>query len=671
MSDLDALLAQQAGVSSQSLDQMLHAQGMGANTQPIVRPQDIKSPQAAPSYWDVIKNSAVKGVAGLVDAIPNGLTNVANLGMVGRGLITGEDMSGNLLPPDSLSFASKAAEKYGVTDQKYEPQGVGQRLVDMGTQAITGGGVNPAAIGRAGMAGMIKPIVRDIAAAATTGVGASAGQQLAEKVDTGSQAGNTTLQALASLLGGGVAGAPIAMRGTGGDRARAAMKDYTPEQLAQAHADVQTASRMGSPITGYDAIQGVAGDNPKMQTQQRLVLNSDVGSNLAEMMRNRPQANNKIMASATDQISPAMADPSTLGGTMQQAANDAIQAARQAGNAKAKPFYDIANQASLSPAQASAAAFEPAINMAISRVTKDPLNSAFGKQPNSVEVMDAAKKYLDDISNKATLNKEYSLSSNAGNASKVARQIADSASPEYAQARGIVADNMQNVVNPMERGQVGQLSGNMETPKNLRQQMGALLPENPIDVTPATIQNTSNLLGAQNPDIMKAALAQYLRGTFNESNQSTSAGGNQRGGANFAAKVSGNPGQAENLAAALQSSGANPQSLNDALTVFRAQGKSPVQGSQTAANMAEGTAMSGSGLIGLLAHPMQAAGKIGASWQNSSATKDLARALMGDNAIPQLQDLARVNGAHSPTQQQMLINLLLANAAQRQGAAQQ
>lgn len=678
MSSLDELLAERAkqGSGGFDLDAALaaKAQGVGASVQPAVRPQDIKAPQVAPSYWDLIKNSAVKGVAGLVDAIPNGLTNVANLGMVGRGLVTGEDMTGNLLPPDSLSFASKAAEKYGLTDQKHEPQGVGQRLVDMGTQAITGGGVNPAAIGRAAAAGMIKPIVRDLASAAASGVGASAGQQFAEKADTGSQAGNTTLQAIASLLGGGIAGAPIAARGTGGDRARAAMKDYTPEQLAQAHNDVKTASRMGSPITGYDAIQGVAGDNPKMQTQQRLVLNSDVGSNLAEMMRNRPQANNKIMAAATDQISPAMADPSTLGGTIQQAANDSIQAARNAGNAQAKPFYEAtSNNPNLKiPASDwNTITSNRDVAHALNEVKSQPFMGITDPSHGSVQWLDSAKKYLDSKSSALAQSGDRFQSGNAADAAKAIRTTIDNSFPDYAKARSIVEQNLTNVVNPMERGQVGQLSGNMETPKNLRMQMGALLPENPIDVTPATIKNTSSLLSAQNPDIMKAALAQYLRATFNESNQATSAGGNQRGGANFAAKVSGNPGQAENLAAILQSSGANPQSFNDALTVFRAQGKSPIQGSQTAANMAEGSAMGGSGLIGLLAHPMQAAGKVAASWQNSSATKDLARALMGDNSIPQLQDLARVNGAHSPTQQQMLINLLLANAAQRQGAAQQ
>jgi len=226
---------------------------------------------------------------------------------------------------------------------------------------------------------------------------------------------------------------------------------------------------------------------------------------------------------------------------------------------------------------------------------------------------------------------------------------ADTAFPDYAKARGIVAKNMQDVVVPMQQSQVGKLAGSPNQDLTFNQQAGALLPEKPMDVTPQVIARTRDTIAQQDPNIMRELIAQYLRGTMNESAQ----GQNPNGGAQFAAKVSANPTQAANLAEALK--GTNQAPLNDMLSIFKAQGMRPEAGSQTAANMAEQAS------LGDLKLPqtMIGAAKIPFDWitkyRNASASSDLAKAFSegnrGKSSIDALSELARTNGKYDPVKQ--------------------
>ena len=616
-------------------------------------------PNADPHYLKTLINAIPKGAAALSDSFINFPENVSNLGKMAYGV--GQTMLGHPERAPDVSAPTNVindfGHKIGAINDNNDPTNALGRVIDITGQTLGGGGINPRMLVTNAMRGSAAPIIRDLSAATASGVGAGIGSELSRNVNTGNE-GLDTLIKTGSTLGGGIlAGGALASRGTGGDRASIALKGVTAKQLDLAKSLQEKANLSGAPITGYEAIQAITGLNPKMQTQQRVTEQSDAAArNLTPMMQNRSASNQNMFNNMADKIAPLNQNPDLLAGTLQNTANDAITSARKAGNDLARPYYDMSKDTQLSPAQSSSTVFDPAINMAINKVTKDPLNNAYGKNPNTIEVLDSAKKYLDDIANNAGMQGKNSLASNAGNASSNIRNLADIAEPNYATARGIVAQNMQDVVNPMQNSQVGKLG---ESNKFV-DQANTLLPQKPMDVNPNVIDKTITTLKAENPEIAKQFINQYLRGSFDEANQANTGGANVNGGAKFAAQVAGNPMQNNNLIQALKSSGADSGNLSDALDIFRAQGYKPAVNSATASNLQESSALGGKSIIDLLKSPLKTTSGAIDSFRNSGAASDLAKALSDPDSVNRLLELARSNGTYSPMKQQILSNLLRA-----------
>ncbi len=621
---------------------------------------------APPSLMNTAtKYSAGSGVANFLDMIPNALTNVANLGIAGYGLgkraLTGSADLPELLPADSLSGFSKIGHAVGAINDEYRPTTTGGKLTDFATQAITGGGINPAAVARNAAKGAALPIVRDFAAAGASGLGAGIGSVATENVKTGSDSLDNAIKAAATVFGGLVPGAVVAARGTAGDRAAAATKGITPEQFQAAKDLSVKASNAGTPITAYEALQVITGLNPKMQTQQRVVEQSDAAANrLTPMMQNRPQANAALFDKVTQSISPQQANPDTLAGQLQAASQSAIDNARKSGNILAEPYYAKSSNDPNVRIPANdwyKLASDPGIEAALKAVKSDPFNGLKDAQPGSVQWLDAAKKWLDSQSQvKAQAGDRFAAGSRSGKAQDIV-SVVDPTVPDYAKARAIIADNMRNNVTPMEQSQVGKLSRS----DDFKAQSEALLPNAPADINPSVIRRTVDTIGAQNPDILKQFLAQDLRRKFNESNQQNMTGENVFGGSKFAAGVAGNAGQEANLMEAIKASGANSAPFKDALDIYRAQGMKPPVNSATASNLAESSALT-SKLADFLTRPIQSARGTVDGYRNGLSTKALAEALSDPSmGVQRIEELARINGMHDPVKQQLLINLLLGN----------
>lgn len=614
----------------------------------------------APPLWKTALNSLPKGAAGLVDSIGNAPFHVANLALAAGGALNNvvghPEWSYPLFPTRNL--ANEALTGIGAIRPENEPTTPVGKAVDFAGQAIAGGGVNPAAAIRNLSRGAVLPVARDVTASALSGVGASIGQQAAQQVDTGSEAGNNALQIAASLTGGAVPGAAIAARGTGGDRTAAALKGVTPEQLKLAQALQDKARAQGSPITGYEAIQAITGLNPKMQTQQRIAEQSDAAAKtLTPIMQARPGANAMLAENAFGQIAPVNPRPDDLAGRLASTATTAISDARQAGNAKAAPYYATTTgnpNARIPAGDWATLTNDPLVLVALTKVKKDPVYGVTNAPEGSVAWLDAAKKWMDDQAGAASLAQKNNASRMYTAGTKDVTATADQHFPDYARARAIVADNMKRVVTPMQEGQVGKLSRSDE----FGPQAAAFLPEKPLDVTPQVVGNTVKTLGAVDPEIVPQFLAQQLRGTFNESNGGGIAP-NPMGGYQFAKKVADNPMQRANLVEALQASGKSPTPLIDSLDIFHAQGFKPTVNSATASNLAEGQALGSKSLLDAVSRPLGYAGKVSDAWRNGLASRQLAEALASPDSVRRLEEMARANGTYSPVKQQMLINLLL------------
>jgi hypothetical protein len=619
-----------------------------------------------PSLMRSFVNGIPKGAAGFADAITNTPENILNLSKMAFG--AGATALGRSdLAPEVTAPPERAKElltRAGIIRPSSEPTTGMGRVVDMAGQALGGGGVNPAAVARSASRGAILPIARDVTAALASGTGAGLGAEAARNVDTGSEAGNAALQVTGSLLGGGVPGAVVASRGTAGDRTAAALKGVPPEQLALAEALQNKARAAGSPLTGYEAIQAQTGLNPKMQTQQRIAEQSDAAAgNLTPMMQARPERNTQLAGAAFDQVAPQASRPDALAGRLMDTAKQAVTNARQAGNAQAAPYYASTTgnpNARIPPNDWATLTNDPLVLQALEKVKADPVYGVTNAADGSVAWLDAAKKWMNDQSGAAQRKGENNAARMYTGGTHELTNTVDTHFPDYAKARSVVARNMQDVVTPMDQGQVGKLSRS----DDFKAQAEALLPEKPLDVNPEVIRETVKTLSSVDPNITPEMVGQYLRSTFNESNGGGIAN-NPMGGYQFAKKVADNPTQRENLVEALRASGKKPEAITDALDIFQAQGMKPPVNSATAANLAEGNMLGAMRPLDMLTRPLSAAGRATDAWRNGWSAKAMSEALASPDSVKRLQELARGNGTYSPVQQQLLVNLLM---GQRQAA---
>lgn len=631
-----------------------------------------------PALWDTFKNGVAKGAAGFGDMAGNAVVNAANIGIMGYGLVKHKLTGSNDLPdtidPTIASGYSKLGHALGLINDQYDPVTMPGRIVDAIGQVTGAGGVNPKSLTNSVtpiMKGIATPwakgavtalynnagsISRQVATPVISGVGSGVGSELTRGVDTGSPLLDSIIKTGAAV-GGGFIGAPLAARGTAGDRAAAAMNGVTDDQIAQANTLLQKSADAGSPITGYEAIQAVTGANPKMQVQQRLAEQSDAAAKkLTTMMQSRPANNAALMDRVTANIPTSSAPPDTLAGTLQVAANDSITAARQAGNANAAPYYATTSNdpsVKIPPADWNNLVSNPGVAHALNFVKNDPYSGLANATEGSVQWLDSAKRYLDSQSEAASsaMNPDRFRAGNMSSAASDITNTVDPVLPDYAKARGIVAKNMNDVVVPMENGQIGKLAGS----NDFKQQSESLLPNAPADVNPTVLQNTAQTINAQNPDILSQFLAQDLKRKFAEATQQNIGGENTMGGAKFAANVSGNPMQRENLMSMLAGSGADPAEFGDALDIYKAQGYKPAANSATSANLTEGSQSRS------LFTPVVTAKNIWDGWVNGAATTDLSNALAAkENSINQLRDLARTSTTVTPMQSAVLSTLLTA-----------
>jgi hypothetical protein len=632
-------------------------------------------PQAKPApMWKTTLNGIAKGAANMGDQIFQAPSNIMNLSkMAGGAAATAlgfPDLAPTVTAPTDRPFHALGS-KLGLIKPENEPTSSIGRVMDTAGQMIGGGGINPAQMGKQVASRAWMPLARDAVTAVAGGMGAGLGIEGASKIDTGNQSVNAALQAAGGIAGGMAGGMVPASMSTAGERVSKALKGFKPDYIAQAQALQTLAAQKGSPITAYEAYQGQRGAVvPEMQTQQRIAEqspNSQGTGTLGEMLQNRPGANNTMMWKAATQIAPVQADPSALAGRLKAAAGSAINTQREAGNTAARSLYKQAEQTQIPGHIWDGMMQDPGTAQAINAARKDPLLGAFGAEDGSVKLVDAAKRLLDaqagQINNPMAGSLAHTQARGAAASSKLLKGIVDSVVPEYGQARAIVAKNMQDHVVPMQQGQVGKLAeGN-----SFGQQANSLLPEKPLDITPATISNTVAKITAEDPAIVKQFIGQHIRNIFNESNQTSVGVSNIKGGANFAHKIEGNPAQGANLAQALKDSGANAQGLNDAIQIFKAQGYKPsVSAAENAGNV-DGS-LGRATNIGDILHLWSVIPRGIDTWKQSHATKTLAPLLADPQGVTKLSEMARTSGTYNPMRQlQMAASLRASQAAQDAG----
>ena len=155
---------------------------------------------------------------------------------------------------------------------------------------------------------------------------------------------------------------------------------------------------------------------------------------------------------------------------------------------KTKPLYDEGVKVNIRRADAAKIAADPVMKDAITKVMKDPLYGVVGKNKNSVEVLDAAKKYLDDVATTMGNSGSNYASKLAGTGAKNIAATADAASRAYAQARQMFKE-MSGPVNKMEVGQY--LANKLKTPLETGERASVFA--SAVKDAPKTIKNSTGM----------------------------------------------------------------------------------------------------------------------------------------------------------------------------------
>jgi hypothetical protein len=480
----------------------------------------------------------------------------------------------------------------------------------------------------------------------------------------------TGLEPVARVLGGlGGAGVMAFMSRpstAAGVLKRAMPGGVTNNDIMKADSLVAQSRQSGVPITWPEALHKVTEGRVDITGLQRILEQAPGGQPImADFMSQRPGQTAKAMTGAMDDLTYGgqMTDPRQAGLGIQRTANDSLNDIRKRINAVAEPYYNAAAGTRIqfqptlqsTPMNAAYQALrglqgDPLYQAALKAVRDDPIHSRFvkGLPDDSVGVQNEIKKYFDRMGDKAAPLGDKAAAGVYGGLGRDVRDAAKTASPDYERALGLETDLRQRFLNPAEAGPLGALSRT----DDILAQGRAVLASNAAEGSERGVRETIGLLSRRNPDQAFQLVRTHLQSQFDEAAQALIGGGNQWGGAKFAATIRGNSQQAKNLEAAVKAlpdGDIRWDGLNAFLEVLEATGRRQRPGSLTAFNQQALEEMKRGGL------PVEAARSVrtvGArlfdfyeQWKLGKNSAELARMITDPNAAKMLRDLANAKSA--------------------------
>jgi hypothetical protein len=598
-----------------------------------------------------LAQSAGKGITGAFDLLVGAPENYKRLYQYA----TTPDMP---VPRTAAPTQTFLTEK-GVFTPEAEFNTPAGRVADFTTQLFTSGGYNPARSAKSLLSKPLAESSRDIAQqfamTGTQGIVGGGTSEVLKSVGIESP----VAQFLATGGATAVAGTPFAMRSTTADIANKGLRNVTPEQLRMADLLMKDSARMGSPITGAEAIAQVTGNKSLLGTQ-RFVENAQSSQPIMnQFMTDRPAGQRQAFEGAVQNIGPQPTSATPL--NMRNAAGQLISGAEKSLTENVKPMYNRAGNLAVYPEPAVLA--NPKIQEAINKVTATAEYGVKGGNPNQFETLIAAKKYLDD-EYKGQMNAVTGLKKGAGEitataANELSNYLKEN-SPAYKQGAYNFQTAQTQQLNPLRQGPVGQIAEGADAAQ-------VLMPPKPVSLYPADIKRTVELLRRKDPEAVPSFVRQQLEANFNEAAQNLQGGPNQMGGPKFAANIAGNKQQKDNLRTLItESSGMQAyQGFEKFLETMEAQGQRLPANSATTFNEMARQEM-GAGLLSKAATPLQPSrvAKFFEEYQMGNNSKKLAEMLVDPDSVNKLEELART-GPKSLKRQAIVNSLLGGYTAQK------
>lgn len=314
------------------------------------------------------------------------------------------------------------------------------------------------------------------------------------------------------------------------------------------------AASQGVNLTWPEAIQQVTNKATTLDKLQRVVERSPGGAPvMREFMVERPAQVQSAGAQAMGNIAPQTATPSVIGNQVQRAAETAINDARNTINSVTRPYYQAAEGVKIPDTDFQRLMGDASFADALKAIRSDPeIAASIAHLPdNSVGVIDTVQKLLGHRGEAAKASDnalERYKSSMRFSTQADAKGVGRAASPDYATALDVQRQGRERFLEPLEAGPLGK----MQATQDVSKQGSALLPSSPLGGSEREVRTAVGRIVAQNPEAARQLVRQHLETAFNEATQNLVAGGNEWGGAKFAAAVAGNSQQAKNLQAAIR-----------------------------------------------------------------------------------------------------------------------
>lgn len=593
-----------------------------------------------------LAQSAGKGITGALDLLVGAPENVKRLYQYA----TTPDMP---IPRAAAPLQTYLTEK-GVFTPEAEFNSPAGRVADFTAQLYTGGGFNPVRAGKSLLTKSLPEAGRDIAQQfAMTGTQGLVGGSTSEGLKS-IGVDNPLAQFVATGGSTAAAGAPYAMRSTSADIVNKGLRNVTPEQLKLADLLMKDSARMGAPITGAEAIAQVTGNKSLLGTQ-RFVENAPTSQPIMnQFMTGRPAGQRQAFESNVQVIGlpPTSATPLNL----EKTAGKVVKGAETSLTSNIDPYFKEAGKQAVPNIDIEGMMQNPKIADAVAAVRSSGKYGLKNEPANSVKTLIAAKQFLDDEFSTLT-NPVTGAEKNAARVTWAAnRQLDDylnSVSPDYAKGSRKFEVAQKTQFEPLREGIVGQIAEGGDAAQ-------LLMPQKPVSLYPADIKRTVDLLRRKEPEALPSFVRQQLEATFNEASQNLQGGPNQFGGPKFAAQITGNKQQRENLKTLVtEASGADAwKGFESFLNTMEAQGQRLPANSATTFNEMARQEL-GAGPLTKAATPISPSrvAKFLEEYQMGNNSKKLAELLVDPDSVNKLEELART-GPKSLKSQNIVNSLL-------------
>jgi hypothetical protein len=250
------------------------------------------------------------------------------------------------------------------------------------------------------------------------------------------------------------------LRGALGSKAKVAedmLANLTKEELERGFKNTQAAKRLGVTLTPAEA----TGSKLQAKYEGKLGISPENEKALFSFKDTQKTKQQEAINNLLGKISP---EQGLSAAKLRESAKNIIKEKTEALQEKARPFYEAAERATVSPNKFNNLTKDGNIQKALEKVTNSSeyKSELQGYAPNSIKVLDLVKRSLDDKINTALRQGQNDRARVIAKSRDKLISRLDELSPDYKTARGIYAEDLP-AIQKIKEGEIGKIANLKDT----------------------------------------------------------------------------------------------------------------------------------------------------------------------------------------------------------------